>query len=234
MRPVILALSDLGDAWRFVRSTPARRACLFAPVIINLVLWLILADGLVLLARRAVSLGSLLNIAVSLAVILAVLFLGVFFFAATSAILGAPFIGTLVRDAVRDAGGLVSDRPWLREIMEASAYTIGLLLLWLFGQLLLSILNVIPLLGNVLHLFAAFLLAVLFIGAEAFGEPFACAGLSYRDRLAFFRSTFLSTLAFSGVVFVLFLVPILNLFLPSIAAVAATRRFARHGLEHVS
>jgi CysZ protein len=234
MVSVQAVLKEFVSAWRFVCATRRRRFFVVAPVFLNLILWLAVLPIVYYFVSWVTSLGlptatwaNVLSVLVGVFAALAFLILSVFVFSTATSILGAPFYGTLVEEAMKNAGMEITSVSWPREIARALVYTLKLVLLFVALELALLVLNIIPGIGTLLHFIGAFVVAILVLALEFFGEAFTKDNLSFRSRLHFLACHVFSVVAFAVPVFFLLLVPILNLIVPPLAFVAGSRVYVR-------
>ena len=226
-------MRELTQAWNFMWATKRRRLLVLAPVLLNLILWIAVVPLAFVFAKWATSLAlpdawwaAVISIIAGLFAIAATVVLAVFVFTALTTVIGAPFYGAIAEEAMREAGMVVKEISWPRETLRALVYTLKLGALFIVLQLGLVLFNVIPGIGTALHFIGAFVVAILLLSMEFFGEAFAKDSLPFRSRLAFLARHHGSILAFAVPVFFLLLVPGLNLFVPPLAVVAASRRYA--------
>lgn len=221
------------SAWKFMWATPKRRLLVLTPVGINVGLWVMLIPLVFRFVRMATAVvlpdatwATVLGLLAGFFIVVAVVILAVFLFVAVTTIIGAPFYGALAEEAMREAGMVVKDVSWVKEIYRASRYTLKLGGLFIVLQFLLTFLHVIPVLGSFLYLAGSFAVTILLLAMEFFGEAFGKDNVSFRARLVFLARHHRSIIAFAVPVFFLLLVPGLNLFIPPLAVVSASRMYA--------
>lgn len=228
------SISELSSAWKFMWATRKRRFLVLAPVLLNLLLWVAVIPLAFVFARWATSLAlpdawwaTALSILAGFFAVLATIVLAVFVFVALTMVIGAPFYGALSEEAMREAGIVVKEIGWPRETLRALVYTLKLGILFVVLELALVFFNIIPGIGTILHFVGAFAVAILLLAMEFFGEAFAKDSISFRARLKFLACYHPSIIAFAVPVFFLLLVPVVNLFVPPMAVVAASRMYVR-------
>ncbi len=223
---------ELVQAWDFIRATRKRRLLVLAPMILNLILWAAVILFAFVFAKWTTSIhlpdawwATILSLLAGFFAIAATVVLAVFVFAALTTVIGAPFYGALAEEAMREAGMVIKEIAWPREVARALVYTLKLGVLFIVLQLGLVLFNVIPGIGTAMHLIGAFVVAIVLLSMEFFGEAFAKDSLPFRSRLSFLARHHRSILAFAVPVFFLLLVPILNLFVPPLAVIAASKMY---------
>ena len=228
------SVRELEQAWNFMWATRKRRLLVLAPVFLNLLLWATVIPMAFIFVKWAMSLSlpdawwaAILTILAGFFAVAAAIVLALFVFAAFTTVIGAPFYGALAEDAMREVGMVIKEISWPREMARALAYTLKLGALFIVLQLGLILFNVIPGIGTVMHFIGAFVVAILLLSMEFFGEAFAKDSLPFRSRLAFLVRHHRSIIAFAIPVFFLLLVPVLNFVVPPLAVVAASRMYAQ-------
>lgn len=136
-------------------------------------------------------------------------FLAVLGFATLTNLIGQPFFEALSDRIEQRLGGAPPPAPpWWRTLPRATAESLMLLLIGLGAGLVLLVLNLVPLVGQVVAaLVWGFLLAV-----ELLAIPLQRRGLHLRDRLRVLWRNRLLVTGFGMAAFLLFLVPLMNIF----------------------
>jgi len=170
----------------------------------------------------------LLYLALFLAALLLLVVMA-YLFSVLGRVLAAPFLELLTQQVEREVLGTVPQGP---------AFWIGLLrmirqeALKLFCYLvlmgLLLVLNLLPLVGGMLYSLLALLVTGFFLALDFLDYPLERRGLGLGDKLRYTRRLGLTALAFGSGVFLLVLVPLLNLALLPLAAVGGTLLYLDH------
>ena len=225
-------LKILIEAAKFLKAKPRRRIYVLLPVILNIVIWSAVLPVAFLFARWVTSAflpetiwGTAITIIAGFVAVLAVLMLGVFLFVALTAILGAPFYSVLAEEVWVEAGRKVPGIWWPKEIWQSFTYTGRLIVFFLIAQLFLLLFNLLPVIGTAIHAIGVFSTSLLFVAMEFYGEAFARDQLSFRQRLVYLARYHLDVIAFVVPIFFLLLIPVVNLFIPALAVVAATKQY---------
>lgn len=220
------------SAWKFMWATPKRRLLILAPVILNGLLWVSVIPVCFLLVRwiTVVSLpdtwwATVLAVFTGLFAVAGVIMLAVVVFVALTTVIGAPFYGALAEEIMEASQVTWKEVPWYREIQKAISFALKLGVVFVCVQIGLLALNIVPILGTALHLVGGFTVTILLLALEFFGEVFEKNGYAFRARILFLFRHHQSIIAFGVPVFVLLFVPVLNLFVPPLATVTASRLF---------
>lgn len=234
MSPIQETLRELVGAWKFVCATRRRRLFIIVPIFINLILWLVVLPFVYWFVTWVTSMNlpdatwaTVLSILAGVFAVLAAIILAVFAFVAVSAIIGAPFYSALAEEVLKESHLKTIDIPWYKEVWRSIRYTLKLGILFVIAQLILILFNIVPGIGTAMHAVGAFVIALLFISMEFFGEGFARTGVSFKDRINYLFKNLMAVVAFSVPIFFLLLIPVINLFVVPVAVVAATRIYAR-------
>jgi CysZ protein len=230
---VVAPLKALG----FVISRPRLWWLTFTPFIINLGLFILFFwltytrfDAWV---RSLLPVGEgwwwqlLLYLLIVLAVLL-LLIVEVYLFAVLGRIIAAPFLELLTRKVETLARPEGQQPPeigfwqsiWRVVIQESKRVLIYLLVM---GALLLF--NLIPGLGSLLYAILAWLVTSFFLAGEFLDYPLERRGYSLGAKMRYTRDLGLTGIGFGAAVFVMGLVPVLNLAFLPLAAVGGTLLF---------
>ncbi|MFH1060858.1 MAG: EI24 domain-containing protein [Pseudomonadota bacterium] len=158
--------------------------------------------------------------------VLLLLVVQVYLFAVVGSVVAAPFLETLTQRVEELAGpGRAADwetRGIFSEILRVAGQALRKLILYALVMGLLLLLNLLPGLGAVLYAGLAFVATCYFLALEFLDYPLDRRGLNLGGKLGYVRRLGLRGLAFGAAVFVLGLVPIVNLALLPLAAVGGT------------
>lgn len=160
--------------------------------------------------------------------VLLLLIVEVYLFAVLGRIVAAPFLELLTRkvealavpkaDHLPEIGFLKS--TWRVVVQESKR-----VLIYLSVMIPLLLLNFIPGLGSLLYASLAWLVTSFFLAGEFLDYPLERRGYSLSEKMRYTKKLGLTGIAFGASVFVLGLVPILNLALLPLAAVGGTLLF---------
>ncbi len=133
-------------------------------------------------------------------------------FATLTNVVGQPFYEKLSDDLERRLGdpppGI--DAPIWRTLPRATAESILMIVLYVALIVPLFLLGFVPLLGQTVVAFVAFLVSGFFLAAEILAIPLERRGLHLRGRLRWLWERRAVTLGFGGAAFLLFLIPLMN------------------------
>ncbi len=158
--------------------------------------------------------------------VLILLVVEVFLFAVVGQLVAAPFLELLSRRA-EALGGPAGLAPWAETSLWQDALRLGgqalkRLALYLGLMIPLGLINLLPVVGNLLYAGLTFVMTCFFLALSFLDLPLDRRGLSFKAKLDYLRGLGLTGLAFGAAVFALGLVPLLNLALLPLAAVGAT------------
>lgn len=224
-------LKALGFVWRHGRLWPLA----IAPFLINLALfalffWFSYARfNQWLDALLPAGQGWWWLILYYLLAVLAVLLLlvvQVYLFAVVGSVVAAPFLEALTQRveelAAPNQAADWTSRGIFSEILRVAGQALKKLLLYALVMGLLLLLNLFPGPGTALYAVLAFLATCFFLALEFVDYPLDRRGLTLAAKLGYVRRLGLRGLAFGAAVFVLGLMPIVNLALLPLAAVGGT------------
>ncbi len=160
--------------------------------------------------------------------ILLLLILEVYLFAVVGRIVAAPFLEILTRKVESIARPEAEQPPemafwhstWRVMLQESKR-----VLIYLAVMIPLLIFNFIPGLGNLLYAALAWLVTSFFLAGEFLDYPLERRGYSLGAKMRYTKSLGLTGIGFGASVFIMGLVPILNLALLPLAAVGGTLLF---------
>lgn len=233
MMSVVESVRHLVSAWKFMWATPKRRLFVLAPVLLNLLLWVGLIPAAFFFTRFVIAMplpdawwATIVSLLAGVVAVMATVMVAVFVFVALTAVLGAPFYGALAEEALREAGVPFAEQSWFIEMVRAFSLVVKVGVLFVGLQGLLVGLNVIPVVGTILHVLGGFVVALFLLALEFFGEAFAKASMSLRQQIRFLIRYKKEVFLFILPVFFLLFIPGVNLFVPPLAVVAASQRYA--------
>lgn len=158
--------------------------------------------------------------------VLLLLVVQVYLFAVVGGVVAAPFLEALTQRveelAAPDQAAAWTSRGILGEILRVAGQALKKLLLYALVMGLLLLLNLVPGPGTALYAGLAFLATCFFLTLEFTDYPLDRRGLSLTAKLGYVRRLGLRGLGFGAAVFVLGLVPLVNLALLPLAAVGGT------------
>ncbi len=170
---------------------------------------------------------ALLYLLVVLLVLL-LLMVEVYLFSVVGRIVAAPFLEALTRRveilARPDAPSPPQMGFW-RSVWRVVVQESKRVLIYLVLMALLLLLNLVPVVGSLLYAGLAWLVTSFFLASEFLDYPLERRGYSLGAKLGYTRRLGLTGLAFGAAVFVLGMVPVLNLALLPLAAVGGTLLF---------
>ena len=161
-------------------------------------------------------------------VVLLLLIVEVYLFAVLGRIVAAPFLELLTRKVEVLAAPKVDHLPeigFLKSIWRVVIQESKRILIYLSVMIPLLILNFIPGLGSLLYASLAWLVTSFFLAGEFLDYPLERRGYSLSQKMRYTKKLGLTGIAFGTSVFLLGLVPILNLALLPLAAVGGTLLF---------
>ena len=161
-------------------------------------------------------------------VVLLLLIVEVYLFAVLGRIVAAPFLELLtqkVETLARPEAGKPPEIGLLKSIWRVALQESKRVLIYLAVMLPLLLLNFIPGLGNLLYAALAWLVTSFFLAGEFLDYPLERRGFSLGEKMRYTRSLGITGIGFGAAVFIMGLVPILNLALLPLAAVGGTLLF---------
>lgn len=161
-------------------------------------------------------------------VVLLLLIVQVYLFTVIGRIIAAPFLELLTRKVESLAGPLVdppAEISFLQSIWRVMIQESKRVLIYIGVMIPLLALNLIPGLGNLLYTALAWLVTSFFLASEFLDYPLERRGYSLNSKLRYTRSLGLTGISFGTSVFILGVLPILNLALLPLAAVGGTLLF---------
>ncbi len=161
-------------------------------------------------------------------VVLLLLIVEVYLFAVLGRIVAAPFLELLTRRVETLAGPTVGqplEIGFFQSVWRVVVQESKRVLIYLCVMTPLLLLNLIPGLGNLLCVALAWLVTSFFLAGEFLDYPLERRGYSLSAKMRYTRSLGLTGLSFGASVFIMGLVPILNLALLPLAAVGGTLLF---------
>ncbi len=170
----------------------------------------------------------LLYLLITLLVLL-LLLVEVYVFTLVGSVVAAPFLELLTRKVeqlahVAGAPDWADTSLW-QDVLRALRQSLKRLGLYLLIMLPLWLLNLLPLLGQVLYVAISFLVTCFFLTLSFLDYPLDRRGLSLAAKLKYVRSLGWDWLGFGAAVFGLGILPVLNLLLLPAAAVGGTLLF---------
>src|SRR3989338_2932086 len=234
MSDVFMTLRALYRALQFLWARRHRRLLLLLPTLLNTFLFFLAVFGafwavqwLVALPLPDATWASVLALMLGILAVVGVLLVWSVLYVALTGVIGAPIYSLFVEEFLKEQGIASRVSHPLAEMGRSFTYTLKLVLLFAFGQVLLVFLNAIPVLGTAFHLVGTLALTVLFLAMEFFGETFSLLNEPFGKRLRFLFLHLPLTISFAAPVYVLLLVPVLNLVLPPVAMIAAADLIVR-------
>jgi CysZ protein len=161
-------------------------------------------------------------------VILLLLIVQVYLFTVIGRIIAAPFLELLTRKVESLAGPMVEhpvEISFLQSIWRVMVQESKRVLIYIGVMIPLLVLNLIPGLGNLIYTALAWLVTSFFLASEFLDYPLERRGFSLSSKLRYTRSLGLTGIGFGTSVFIMGLLPLLNLALLPLAAVGGTLLF---------
>lgn len=161
-------------------------------------------------------------------VVLLLLIVEVYLFAVLGRIVAAPFLELLTRKVetlARPEAAQPPDMGFWQSIWRVAVQESKRVLIYLCVMLPLLLLNFIPGLGNLLYAILAWLVTSFFLAGEFLDYPLERRGYSLGAKMRYTKSLGLTGIGFGAAVFIMGLVPILNLALLPLSAVGGTLLF---------
>jgi CysZ protein len=150
----------------------------------------------------------------------------VLLFTVVGSLIAAPFLELLSRrvEALEAYAGVATwaETSLWQDARRVAGQMVKLLALYLAVMIPLWLLNLLPVVGNLLYAGLAFLVTCFFLALNFLDLPLDRRGLSLRAKLAYLRGLGLTGLAFGAAVFALGVIPVLNLAMLPLAAAGAT------------
>lgn len=228
-------LSPLGGAV-FFKNHPRLITYAVIPIIINTVLFVVFFYFSLgyfnrwleaLLPREQAWYWVALTYLLTVVLVLILLIIIVFTFTVLANLLASPFNDALSSRTETLALGLKSPEPFsIKAIIRETGRTIieelKKIVFFLGTLALISLLNLVPVLGQVLSLILGGLLTILWLGLNFLDYSLARHGYRLGAKLKFVRSNFIPVFGYGLGVFAGLLVPVLNLAFIPLAVVGGT------------
>jgi len=207
-----------------------------APVIVNIVLFVLFLFGLLHLVGTfftsrlpdvwwAFVIGGL----VLVATIGAFLFLCAVAFVFVGSIISAPFYDVLAEKSIRSLGGIVPDHPWWKSVGRSMKYAAALLATYVFAQAGLLFLSLVPPpIGQISYISLGFAVTTFFLALGFLTYSFDARGWTLTQRRSWCIRRKGLVLGFGSAVFLALGIPFLNVFVPPIAILGSVRLFHDH------
>jgi CysZ protein len=161
-------------------------------------------------------------------VVLLLLIVQVYLFTVIGRIIAAPFLEMLTRKVEVLAGPKV-DQPveigFLQSILRVMVQESKRILIYIGVMIPLLALNLVPGLGSLFYAALAWLVTSFFLASEFLDYPLERRGHSLGSKMRYTKSLGLTGICFGSSVFIMGLIPILNLALLPLAAVGGTLLF---------